>query len=95
MVDNANGIDLPDDNAGSEESKEEEQDVAENLAQGPKKKPAPDGDDGSSSSYGSGGDGAGVGGNSGAEGRLSHTPDQGLIHSSANPILRLLTRLVI
>ena len=49
VVDNATRNDLPDNNVTAEESKEEEQDAAENIAQGHKKKPAPDGNDGSSS----------------------------------------------
>ena len=43
VVDNATGIELPDNNAAGEESKEEEQDAAENLSQGPNKNPAHDG----------------------------------------------------
>ena len=49
VVDNATGNDLPNDNVTAEELKEEEQDAAKNIAQGHKKKPAPDGNDGSSS----------------------------------------------
>ena len=90
MVNNATGNDLPDENAATEYSKEEEQDAAENLAQGPKKRPAPDGDNGSSSSSGLGGDVEVVGRNAGAGGRRSRAPDQDLIHSSAKTILRLL-----
>ena len=91
-VNNATGIDLPDNNAATEESKEEEHDAAENIVQCPNKKPAPDGNDGSISSSVSGGDGEGVGGSAGAWGRRLHTPEQGLLHSSDNSILRLLTR---
>ena len=93
VVDNATGNDLPDNNTAAEDLKEENQDAAKDLAQGPKKKPASDGDDGSSSSSGLGCDGEGVGGSSGSRGRRSRAPDQGLIHSSAKPIPRLLTRL--
>ena len=92
-VDNANVNDLPNDNVAAEESKEEERYEAENIAQGPKKKPASDSDDGSRNSSGLGDDGKGVGGNSVSGGRRSRAPDQGLIHSSANTIIRLLTRL--
>ena len=93
VIDNDTGNDPPNDNAAAEESKEGEHDTAENITQVPKKNPAPDGDDASSSSFGLVGDGEGVGGNAGSGGRRSHTPDQGIIHSSAEPILRLLTRL--
>ena len=91
VVDNATRNDLPYEYAAIEDSEEEEQDAAGNLAQGPKKKPAPDGDNGFSSSSGWGGDSEGVGGNDGAGKRRSCAPDQGLSHSSAKPILRLLT----
>ena len=47
---NATGIDPPDDNAAAGESKEEKQDATEYLVQCANKKPAPDSDDGSSSS---------------------------------------------
>ena len=67
-VDNATGIDLPNNNSAVGESKEEEQDAAKNIVQGPKNKPIPDGGDGSSSSSGSGGDGGGVGRSAGAGG---------------------------
>ena len=93
VVDNATGNDLPDNNTAAEDLKEENQDAAKDLAQGPKKKPASDGDDGSSSSSGLGCDGEGVGGSSGSRGRRSRAPDQGLIHSSAKPILRVFTHL--
>ena len=93
VLDNATGNDLSDDNSSAEELKEEGQYAVKNLAQGPKKNTAPDGDDVSSSSSGSGSDGEGVGVNAGSGGRRTRTPDQGLIHSSAEPILRLLTRL--
>ena len=93
VVDNSTGNDPPDNNTAVEELKGEEQDAAENIAQGPKKKPAPDGDDVSSSSSGLGGDGEGVGGNAVSGGRRSRAYDQGLIHSSDKPILRILTRL--
>ena len=65
-VDNATGIDLPNNNSAVGESKEEEQDAAKNIVQGPKKNPAPDGNDRYSSSSGSGGDGEGVVENAGA-----------------------------
>ena len=93
MVGNSTGNDLPDNNTTVEELKGEEQDAAENIAQGPKKKPAPDGNDGSSSSSGLGGDGEGVGGNAVAGEVHSRAPDQGLIHSSDKSIIGLLTRL--
>ena len=92
-MDNATRIDLPDDNIAAEESKEEEQYAAKNINYGPKKKPAPDFDDGFSSTSGLGGDGEGVCGNAGDWVRRLHATDQGVIHSSANPILRLLKRL--
>ena len=91
VIDNATGNDLPYDNVATEESKEEEQDAAENIAQGPKKKPAPDGDDVSSSSSGLGGDDEGVGVNDGAWGIRLRAPNQGIIHYYAKPILRILT----
>ena len=55
VVDNATGNDLPDKNAAAEYLKEEEQDAAKNIVQGPNNKPIPDGGDGSSSSSGLGG----------------------------------------
>ena len=70
MVDHATGNDLPNDNTATEESKKEEQDAAENLVQGPKNNPAPDGDYGSSSSSGSGVNSGRVCGSAGARGEL-------------------------
>ena len=49
VVNNTTGNDLLDKKAAAEYLKEEEQDAAENIVQGPKNKPVPDGDDGSSS----------------------------------------------
>ena len=68
VVDNDTGNDLPDKKAAAEYLKEEEQDAAKNTVQGPKNRPVPDGDCGSSSSSGSETDGGGVGRIAGAGG---------------------------